>query len=753
MDLALAGSANPAFAQQGTIDWVQLSQSSLTASMAIFSRLSAANLDAFTVGTGLAICAKFRLSRRGEDRLRECLSKLHCFSTLGQVLWIGFGIENIVRVLAETNHGMSTIAICGALSEVMPAELAAVVLDDLAELYGAPNNFRPSLQQWENLIKACSGVLSSSTFGATADQFMRFHSEPSEKTPDFGDPKHTTNALKALACLSTGSLASIELCGGPSCGWVAAIASWFLGVNVEIKRNGIPLFKSDPTTHEAQLLVSYGKNNMNEARDLEIELASKSYFIGRFEEHFVLEDLGDWAGALGSRVPWQEIIENTFGTSGTRLLKTRYHFARLLGSAARVFEAVRNAEPAAADLATLEHWTSDIPGFGRVHASSSFGQELASFMITRLPELKSLEDIIYGSLNTSFEEAFSRFEEAAQQIEIVCDCHACSDNEKTAKEGHGGEFCLAALSSCLIRILHDLTFIHLDVDQLPFRNGFLLIYHEIKQLGWPSPLDMKCIVSQFVAKNIFCTAEAIFTGLRKARDSAYRARSSALSLRGIVLYLGLLRQISDTPEEATRVCVIPGTIARDSGRISDYVLDGGSTISFSATVKRNAKYHPTNYQPLQNLTNKDTGMAGLSLKLLVRETTKEFFLSMQIFAPGQPNPVEEFGPRGLLESIAAASRNVHCRRSGCEPLKPPFRSIFTADGEGGILDKEETTERNVIIRRFQNNMLARCWAINHYHINIVANQFRPVILQQDECLSCCIRAALALGKKVVYIIT
>lgn len=758
MDLALAGSTNSAFAQQGTIDWVQLSQSSLTASMAIYSRLSAANLDAFTVGTGLAICAKFRLSRRGEDRLRECLSKLHCFSVMGNVLWIGFGMKHIIRVLAETNHGMSTITMCGALSEVMPADLAAVILDDLARAYGAPEDFRPSLQQWENLIKACSGVLSSSNFGKTADQFMRFHSVPSETPPDFGDPDDTANALKALACLSTGSLTSIELHGGPSCGWIAAIASWFLGIEIEIRRDGTTLFQSDPTRPEAQLLVSFSRN-MNEAHGSEVRLASQSYFIRRFQDHFIDREKGQtgWEGALGSRVPWQEVIENTFGTSGKRLLKTRSHFARLLGSVARVFEAVRNSELAAAYLAAWDSNAAVISSdFVIVRGTSSFGQRLVSFMITRLPELKSIGDIMYECLNISFEEAFSKFEDAAHHIAIVCDCNDCSDNDKSTKESHGGEFCLAALASSLIHILHDLSYIQLDIDQLPFRNGFLLIYHETKQLGWSSPLNMKDIVSQFVAKNIFSTAEAIYTGFRDVRDSTYWRHSSAVSLRGVVLYLGLLRDITDKPEEAARVCVITGAITLgSSGRMADCILDGGRTASLSTSLKRGSNYRATNYQPLQDLANKDTGLAGSELKMSVKQTAREFFLTMQIFAPGQPDdPVREFGPRHYLEVLAAASWKVHCRRFGCEPLKPPFRSIFTAEGEGTALSRDETPERNVVVRRFKDNMLARCWTVDHHSSDVLSRgPARDAILQQDECLSCCIRAALALGKGIVYIIT
>ena len=215
--------------QQGQLDWGQLAALTYSASAAVITRVSNSNLEPLTVTTGVATSANFRLSRQGEDRLTQCVQSLTS-QRIGQALWFGFGVKHVVRQLAETNHGMATIALCGALSEVMPAKLAARILDELSLAFGAPQDLRPSLQQLECLTTALSGVLSTSSFGLIADHFMRLSDAASNralnsKTPDFGDPKDVAKVLISVTRLSRGDLGSIEVHGGPACGWIAAFAS------------------------------------------------------------------------------------------------------------------------------------------------------------------------------------------------------------------------------------------------------------------------------------------------------------------------------------------------------------------------------------------------------------------------------------------------------------------------------------------------------------------------------------------------
>ena len=53
------------FAQQGSVDWVQLGNTTVSAMVAIFARLAAANIDPQTLAVGHALSGNFTLSVKG----------------------------------------------------------------------------------------------------------------------------------------------------------------------------------------------------------------------------------------------------------------------------------------------------------------------------------------------------------------------------------------------------------------------------------------------------------------------------------------------------------------------------------------------------------------------------------------------------------------------------------------------------------------------------------------------------------------
>ena len=61
------------FQQQGQFDWVGLGQNSLTASIQILSRISAAGIDPFTIVLGQAIGGSFLWRDEGRDRFDKAL--------------------------------------------------------------------------------------------------------------------------------------------------------------------------------------------------------------------------------------------------------------------------------------------------------------------------------------------------------------------------------------------------------------------------------------------------------------------------------------------------------------------------------------------------------------------------------------------------------------------------------------------------------------------------------------------------------
>ena len=65
MSLRLGNGEN--FAQQGTVDWVQLGNTTVSATVAVFARLAAANIDPLTVSVAQALSGSFILSDEGSS--------------------------------------------------------------------------------------------------------------------------------------------------------------------------------------------------------------------------------------------------------------------------------------------------------------------------------------------------------------------------------------------------------------------------------------------------------------------------------------------------------------------------------------------------------------------------------------------------------------------------------------------------------------------------------------------------------------
>lgn len=104
------------FAQQGQVDWISLSNSSLSFSVEILSHFSKSGVEMVTVAVGQAIFSRFKVPAEGQKRLSDAISRLHAFSSYGQVLWFGFGIKHVLKTLCETEQGAACAAMCACLS-------------------------------------------------------------------------------------------------------------------------------------------------------------------------------------------------------------------------------------------------------------------------------------------------------------------------------------------------------------------------------------------------------------------------------------------------------------------------------------------------------------------------------------------------------------------------------------------------------------------------------------------------------------
>jgi hypothetical protein len=106
------GGSGAGFAQQGSVDWVALSGSTLTFSVEVLSRFSKAGVEMVTIAMGQALFARFNIKPDAQRRFSEAISKLKAVSSYGDILWFGFGVKHVIRTLAETEQGIACAGIC-----------------------------------------------------------------------------------------------------------------------------------------------------------------------------------------------------------------------------------------------------------------------------------------------------------------------------------------------------------------------------------------------------------------------------------------------------------------------------------------------------------------------------------------------------------------------------------------------------------------------------------------------------------------
>lgn len=794
MAVNISDSALASFPQQGTVDWIKLGKTGVTATVEILSRVSAAHVDPFTLTVAQAIADQYKLSSTGKARMNECLQSLRSYTSLDGALWFGFGRKHVVHILASTTQGICTIALCGCLAEVLSPEVVASVLDELPATYEAPTYLRPSLLQWSALVSNCSGVLSTSNFALVAEHFMSLDGEglilplpplakdlvgknPGSEVGhlrDCGQPKDVARALHAIGKLSSGNLVAIELRGGAICGLLAALAYWFLGLAIEIRKGGTLLYRSVSEDRPVQVLVTYAATEA-ESNFLDMRLASQSYNVCNISSLLQGRSLNhhDEGIIMAGRIPWDKTIQTTFGAVGQELLNAGFHLSQILGNGARILGALANCESNNLGISS-SMFRNDYNPFEKVvvHNEESHGKGLIHSAIGQFPELASLDrHLMEECLENPLAKACEEYESAVTRLAMICDCTNCRGDKRWTDIKRYKRFCIPALATFLLVTARNLALVHPEKSLRPHRAGLECLYTlvgYVPQVPDNSSLELEnqrpnsiVLLNTIAMVQVFQTAELIFTGRLDRADSQSKAGMvpAAYSANGMTLYLDLLREFSDSPGAAAMVHVVPGNLALESGRTYSIARDSDRS--------GEVRYQASNYQPQSFLpSSMDTSSAELTVNLVVKESIAGLFVGFCFTLANQP--LCSVGPTELLHNLAHMSYSVDCSRYQCRELNTPLDSVYTVDGEG-LVDPKADVEagRLVVIRRLQRNPIARSVALNQVASfpeddwksegkpwQSFRNEVRRenILLRSDECWSCCIKAALRHSKRAMGIL-
>jgi hypothetical protein len=137
------GEANPGFVQQGQVDWVAFGNSTISASISVMQRFSAAGVQPVTVAGGLALGSRFELGKKGAQNMDVALKSLSGVFGYDKLLYYGFGYRSFVNILTETKVGVNLVALCACLVEMHGVPVAADVWQPCGSLKRSLKNSSP----------------------------------------------------------------------------------------------------------------------------------------------------------------------------------------------------------------------------------------------------------------------------------------------------------------------------------------------------------------------------------------------------------------------------------------------------------------------------------------------------------------------------------------------------------------------------------------------------------------------------------
>ena len=764
--MELSSGSSSSLVTQGTIDWTQIARATIEFQVSFISRLAAADVSQLTLLTGQVIFSEFRLSTIGRKRLQTALDGLQSFSSLGNVVWFGFGIKHLVRVLSETDQGVTILTICGCLAEVMTTRACASICLELAKEFGAPAELRPSAQQWCNLVEVCSGILRSTTFSSIAEQFMSFsRSRPLAAAFDefgsFDEPQSIAKALRTLSRISSGDLASVTLTGGSSCGWIAAIGFYFLGLHVEIQGlDGNTLYASTDAADSIQILVCYGDPNSR----LGTEISKVTYHIKTINQIFRSGEK-KYDFIMSGTVPWDNCLQYTFGPATIQaLLRPEVEFSTILRLAGEVFQGLSRAEES-------NIFRRDFHQLWIGYQPSQQGYQFLRSVLAWFPELASLETTPtnLSVLGATIDESAKKYKTAMGKLADLCHCVQC----ESAIGLVVNEFCLPALAETIICLAWNLSSIRFAQTLQPYRVGLYFLYHlragsadiggrfgvrytEASYRYRNRNYGMEGLVAHMDMASVYHTCQFLFT-VQLSPQSV--GSFSAISVGGLCFYLPVLQGVSDCPEAVALLHVVPGDIQGSEGRRYEQILDktgegwdgmfsyswedeGGLEMTADFTKTYQSKV-PRPLQAINDELTIGTGNADIETSLIVEESIEGLKVDI-LFVSSEGRC--EVGPYSLTEEIILAAGVVHCTHNNCPQLDPLPDDMVILDGEGDL--RTDTFEDNIVLRRLSGNRLARCMGLLIHRDPL----YSTVILRQNQCISCCIAATDETGIRPSFII-
>ena len=533
------------------------------------SRLASAGEEISTVVFAEAILGAFQLSAISQVHLNEALRKLKSFFNARNLMDPSFLVKYIVHFVADSVAGMTTIAICAAVTEVHSLKASTFIIQEYAQLCGTGTKLFsiPSYRQWEILVKGCSGILAQSPFRLAFDFFKAICPRAETQNAACGGPKQVALALRGLAMISKGDMKSMKMKGSSECALLAAIAQWVLDLKVVIQyASGHIVYPgTEADVDDYHLMITYSDNTDTCEP---VSGAGSLYGIDQFSDIISKRTI---AKSLRDRIEWATALRDTFGSSAIILLQSPTILGSLFGNVAKL----HSYTPKSMALNNISRPCST--GFGPKLSGRSF-VDLACEL---LPELVASKNSMNKILDRPDDEACLQFERTSAILKKLCVCaqNCCPPNfmeltsqpllnEPSTFARNNGNYCLWLLALTAIQLVRQVSILaSMPADLLPRRCGLEDLYEMIRKRSMEEFQGADTLFGALGSIDLPDFASLLF-GFRSLTDdqmppSQQSNGRSPVSNGGLCFILGSVPSLSGNAEEMSQVHTFLGHIEWD----------------------------------------------------------------------------------------------------------------------------------------------------------------------------------------------
>ena len=773
--LQIGGSVStdtPSFVQQGQIDWVAFGNTAWTATSVVLQRFASAGVQPVTYGAGIALASQFHLDHLGQQRMDQALERLRGIPLFHKLLWLGFGYQSLIDSLAKTAGGIKCVALCSCLADVHSEESAAWVLAELWKASKYPYQYEPSHSQFVALVKACAGVVAQTQFGRTVDRMLgdnsmlnntlwAVSSDTRGSLVEASNARDIAGALHGLFQISKGEVEDILVTGGAECAFIAALGHWLFNFNVYVEneqQQSIYPPTGPPNVRRTQVHVRYG-----EISDHSLQVTSRTYILKKCSD--VFDRIPDnQERLLIVRTPWDGCLSRAFGPAFRSLADMPLHLGSYLGSVARVYSALAQGHDNVGSLSRIHFARFDETnyGYGFIHTI------LETF--PELDRIQGLRNMLQSSADLPFGEALKSVEQSILALEQLCTCYECRFSSD--EDSDNSRSCLVGMSYAIREIAWTMASVVQDSPDhalLPSvegirgfsRYGKTKLYHQDTEgnyrvtdkgswdrssfakdaLGLKEKGDLMQLNHPLYGPSLLFQGPELPGILGNLKHlSQVTPNITALSSRGVCIYMDGLRDLTCQAELVHRVYVLPGHIyyrERQYNYVQDFDVLDSKIPGLSDIMKLKAQIEPAT----KTVPEATLGMEkSLKVDPLAAELASEKAISCS-YKIYNSDASLRINPGKLAMQVLWRSGNIVCQRKRCKSMLAFPCSVVK---RGWAIQAADKPQGLTYFSRIacciwpHQDELMRCVALaTHFGGEGMNAKADTVFVRRRECLPCC----------------